>query len=171
MIGDTSEHVNINIVRDWWVRRNNRVDCMGNYCPFWRLEWVRAYQCPELPLASGECEWTLATQPLSSVSFRLWWYVGFRTRGFCDAGWRGQRQWWDRKGCWYLSWMQSSWMNGWQVGGDPYTFFWVNPCIFCKCVTRLGMTTSGWDSDVEDTRQLLELKWLNYLSSDIFGLE
>ena len=44
MIGDTSERVDIDIARDWWVRRNDRVECKGDYCLFWRLEWVRAYQ-------------------------------------------------------------------------------------------------------------------------------
>jgi hypothetical protein len=44
MIGDTSERVDIDIARDRWVRRNDRVDCKGDYCLFWRLEWVRAYQ-------------------------------------------------------------------------------------------------------------------------------
>jgi len=38
------ESVDINIVRDQWVRQNDRVNCMGNYCLFWRLEWVCVYQ-------------------------------------------------------------------------------------------------------------------------------
>ena len=45
MIGDTSECININITRDWCVRQNDRVNCMGNYWPFWHLEWVCVYHC------------------------------------------------------------------------------------------------------------------------------
>jgi len=43
MIGDRLGRVDIDIARDRWVRRNDRVECKGDYCLFWRLEWVRAY--------------------------------------------------------------------------------------------------------------------------------
>ncbi len=60
MIRDTSERVDINIARDRWVRGNDRVDCKGDYCPFWCLEWVCAYhQC---------CSWP--------PGFTCWWRSG-----------------------------------------------------------------------------------------------
>ena len=82
MIRDTSEHVDIDITRDRWVRRNNRVDCKGDYCLFWRLEWVRAYHRvvstlgvngnwePGLEI-NGLCISSVSLQSVPSISHHL----------------------------------------------------------------------------------------------------
>jgi hypothetical protein len=94
MIGDTSERIDIDITRDRWVRQNNRVDVKGNYCLFWCLEWVCAYQ-----------QLHNVTKAVSSKAL-LWFSVKSATNSsqeICGCGCGILLLWWGS-----LSWLSAT---------------------------------------------------------------